>query len=1030
MVTLNETAPYLTGQVPGHDLDIENAREMVVKSIAMVVLGLAANYVIPAVVALSLTMKTVVTTASYVWMVGWALYGIVPLVIRAVSNIFEWLSGQQELVDRFVSNLKYDLLRGSIPQVLVDLRQAGQWVGLPRATRTRILVQLHALHGHEGECIRKFAANAHTLFEDYLDLRGHIMHERYREALRLYENKKEEEFGLLYEAARLDWRNYYPQQLQTIDALKNMIRSIEEAWRSGDESRVFQIIDQGRNRNEACAVVATRNPEWGPVFMTKYQAWAKEHRIAELVTQLHDCVLSESPPQVLVWARKNLKPDEETAVLDRFKARYEHGSEKLQQFSAHGQQCLEMIEMMHTNIVQWKNFKEAIKPFQLGQDTFFQLALAALKIERSGARYPKEFDDFLQSVEEIENIVKMGESGGVNNIVHLCKSEHVALAFEVVHARNSTRGKIIDEFKKMYMLRVELEQALTESHSNVYHCIIRHLSTVTLNELRCWLEVTRSNSSLNSRAQKALWELSHVESILDAIRQNKITQAKRLFSQLDTYGFLIACFDAIPDVQAEQRMLIQTFFFQNLQENFQYEWNRGLLEEEAETVISQNEWIEEPLRKSSLGKLSEKEFSEATQKVKGLLPKEQHADVDAIELLCNYELNRSHLTKGIQDVVIPVKPSKSNLIDLLSLFDAVNFNQPDQSRYYDPAIQFKEDYSVSSIRNQLRQDLRDTGRYGTADALGVALEERMPDAIKRNLRSQLNEFIQRVKNKIAYTGTPTQGSSQLTLFYDTIDNALCHVIVKLKELPDTEESKAIKADTIIQILRAASHCGPRIYEMAIKRYRVRVLEKKEQENDAIYDLLGEYRGVLFESRLPPPSGETIVYYSKLIAGLGVELGIPGAGVLSQGGGTQFNMGGDFDRDRDRKRFFAYYNPFSIAIWVTQQMSKSELIDFCKAHIPSSWQPQAIEEATKMVTTMRHENKDVAVIAKALQEKHEIGVEKGKSPEEAIQAERQSLYLEKEVVEDMHAKSMKIKPRAIINALVAAGVLNKVAKITP
>jgi len=401
------------------------------------------------------------------------------------------------------------------------------------------------------------------------------------------------------------------------------------------------------------------------------------------------------------------------------------------------------------------------------------------------------------------------------------------------------------------------------------------------------------------------------------------------------------------------------------------------------------------MQQGHFSKISESALREMGKKIAPFFTPGERDDIEALIILMKYKLNPEHLKKGIAFTVIPSKKRSTNISTLLTYFDTINFTRPRGSHYYNPFIEFREDYGAIGDNH---------------------------DRLQRTLRDQLELFIKRVKDKIPYSGTPSAGSSALYDFYTTIENALGNVIEKIDSIRDQEERAYIIADTIIHILRAASHCGPRIHETAIKRYHVRCLGRKADDIEAVYDLASEFRGIIAESRLPPLGSETILYYSNLVRSLGEEFNLPGWEILANNHSPYGSEA--FKKERDRKRFFAFYNAATSASWITKGMKKEDLITLCGNYIPHSFEPEVIVKARETISALKREGKNEQEIKQALQSQYEIYFTPAQSAEEVVASERKGMYLESVTAVDAKGK-YSIKPEAILEALHVAEVLMKV-----
>jgi len=174
-------------------------------------------------------------------------------------------------------------------------------------------------------------------------------------------------------------------------------------------------------------------------------------------------------------------------------------------------------------------------------------------------------------------------------------------------------------------------------------------------------------------------------------------------------------------------------------------------------------------------------------------------------------------------------------------------------------IQLREDYNIQD-RDQALQG----AGWNDADLRAQEIRRQL----SQELETTLDTFINTGQRQEAYVGTPDAGTPALETFYTTIYQWLVPCFLK-KARNDGSEAKR---ESMIRLLRAASHCGPRSYDTAIKEYQARVLGRKANCNDQFYDLLSEIGASLQSQECPPPSNESIVYHSKFMHALGKEFG--------------------------------------------------------------------------------------------------------------------------------------------------------------
>jgi hypothetical protein len=175
-----------------------------------------------------------------------------------------------------------------------------------------------------------------------------------------------------------------------------------------------------------------------------------------------------------------------------------------------------------------------------------------------------------------------------------------------------------------------------------------------------------------------------------------------------------------------------------------------------------------------------------------------------------------------------------------------------------------------------------------------------------------------------------------------------------------------------------------------------------------------------------------VYYNKVIYALGEELGIPGFELIVSAGLPPFGnlLGGKFDAQRDRVRFFGRYAPSIIHDWIASDINqdedlRSKCLDWFKERAPASWTCDDITNAIDALADMKRENKGTGEIRQALLN-YGIQVSPEQSAEEAIDAQRREEYIAAEVSEIVDNKP-RIKLQSIYKMLEDLHVLQKVSE---
>lgn len=367
------------------------------------------------------------------------------------------------------------------------------------------------------------------------------------------------------------------------------------------------------------------------------------------------------------------------------------------------------------------------------------------------------------------------------------------------------------------------------------------------------------------------------------------------------------------------------------------------------------------------------------------------ASLDVIHL-AQYTINKGHLTKGEYQTRIPDKPEGVELETLLTFYDTINFSRPNDPEYYNPAS-FEQD----------------TGRFTFA--------------FQR--RAHLGTFINRVKLREHFLGTPDRGSPALITFHENIENAVTHSIKFIQDLSIAAEqenldakrvqARKLKAKLVIEILRAAGYCGGKYHATAFLQYNQIVRGIPPTFEDAVLETLASYREILLQQLVPQMADRLLDVhdFNQLMKLLGKELGIPGANMIDD-----FNdrYGRRFDKDTKRAEFFKLYTPIGvIKEWIGPKIAqevtfRNQLIDWYKLNVPPEWGLEKYRPIQDHVAHLRAHKASLQEIKEYLKQK-EIYFQ-GITPEEAIEDDRQMAYIALEVIVDMNAQPMRIKTEAI------------------
>ena len=407
--------------------------------------------------------------------------------------------------------------------------------------------------------------------------------------------------------------------------------------------------------------------------------------------------------------------------------------------------------------------------------------------------------------------------------------------------------------------------------------------------------------------------------------------------------------------------------------------------------------------------------------------------IESIMPSIQYDVDPRHYQRKVVPLHIPEGPIGIEINELIEWFHGTVPTIPFQQL----EKWFEDDYQIKSLKESMRKKIID-GRlqlakeHLSAEVLQLKIEEKCHQYVCSRLYRDLERYIDRIKTKQAYTGTPPADTSALDVFYENIERALKHVIKKINNMDHGERSLSTKTRALVDILQSAGHCGPRIQNVAIKNYREIVQEVPQTFENIIYQRLDDLRDKIIETALAPKGSESVVYYTRAVYALGKELGIPGFELVVSAGSLPFSqgLGGRFEELRDRVRFFGRYVPSFIHEWIALDINqdmdlRSKCLEWFKERVRVDWTSEDVTNARASLAVMRHENWGPAEIREALLG-YGIQVNAGQSPEEAIEDRRREDYVAAEVTEVVDNRP-RIKLQSIYKMLEELYVLRKVSE---
>ncbi|HXF28461.1 MAG TPA: hypothetical protein VN457_01305, partial [Chlamydiales bacterium] len=1008
-------------------------------------------------------------------------------------------------------------------ETLVYLKQNEEWNQFQYFERLRILHSTY-VNRPAGQ-LEKYEIlhyRGQELLDDLLQLQTKTIeyittgteHDYFYEALAYYKSNRRN-FEILIEIIKCDsFLKDVPQLLSSYEAIAKIVKDIKQAHTHPAQlPACMQALETFSFDKQSLIVEAVRlvDSNAGYDFLRAYLE--KKHAETELARNVEtmanfiegiDKHVAETCATLLfgfgscpaVWPSLDLPKQQ--AVLKQCIQLHGKENANIRALATLADDWMHVGKMMSLNIDK-NDYYQVLKFYRENKDSTFEVLWKAIKMKWPQHQSIKNFHDFYATLTEIDLSLRTGQLLCAQQKLSHMHREQAKIAIDALKERNPHIADDITTFSQGLLERLKirdaLEDALKKSDGSKKYIdvfvenaskLARPNWTTLLEDVQVFHKDTLAMAHITARIKEANTWLEEADRLGQAIDEYDQTKIKAIVRKPDfSYSTATFVIQSTDRLSCAQTLLLCALLWRHLQTQMQTQSERpqiisddklqleAFLTRDFELAQTHDRLVQ-ILRASPLTQLSEQQYLTAMQTAKTLLPANEKEHIDAIDFLFRFHLNPFHFTKGAENIVVPPKPDGVTIQQLVELFNTINFTNPNAPHYYDPEVQFKDDYNLPLLRVEIKEAISqeiseailneaqvqlhnnrpelseeqledaaeqewpaarlqaEVARRKPADQMELEITRRLPQARKNKLRKWLKTFINRVVNRTVYEGTPKAGSPALGPFYSTIENALCHVIHTLQALPHVEETDKknqhlLIADTMIHILRASTHCGPRIYDTAIKRYKARVLNKVEHEADQVYDLAAEYRGILAESKMPPPTNETILYYERFIHVFGAEFGIPAAHIPNQPDAlaADYVNGGDCEVERDRRRFLACYNPYSVASWLTSQMSRDDLITLCGAYVPASFMPQLIVDAKATMARMKAEKKSEAEIIKALKDKHEIyAAPQQKTAEVVIADWRRGMYIEVEVVEDMNVMPMKIRPKAITEALITARVLTK------
>ncbi len=325
--------------------------------------------------------------------------------------------------------------------------------------------------------------------------------------------------------------------------------------------------------------------------------------------------------------------------------------------------------------------------------------------------------------------------------------------------------------------------------------------------------------------------------------------------------------------------------------------------------------------RARVGRASENSYTAEIAKLKKLYPKFAN-EVNNFDFSVRFTFDKHHVAESAAVLVIPPAPAGFKVGQLMTIFEGINFHDSTKEPYYNPAEHFKSDMDTTNLNNITRDALRE----------------------------QLQLFVNRIKDKQGFFGTPPKDSAALKEYYETIEKAITNVLKKLSELGDTPEAQAKKAKIIISFIQASTHCGTAPYVSSLGMFKEIVQGKSPNYKESCLETLAEFRGIIAEG-IPPAGNESVEHFKKFMLVLGKKLNLPMANLFTaEAGLARFGAMG-FDERRDEAIFWQRYSASAIHSWLVSSVNgnaeeRDKCIEWLKANLQATWSGKATFDAVR------------------------------------------------------------------------------------
>lgn len=272
------------------------------------------------------------------------------------------------------------------------------------------------------------------------------------------------------------------------------------------------------------------------------------------------------------------------------------------------------------------------------------------------------------------------------------------------------------------------------------------------------------------------------------------------------------------------------------------------------------------------------------------------------------EIDVSHITTNELKIDVSIVPAEVAVDELLPMYDAINFDQPLNPGYMAPLSRTEANTTYT----------------------------------KEDLRTSLQKFIDHVKGRVAFLGTPpAYDTPRLMAFYEQIESGVRFSIYKVnKELQEFRQSRGEdpaayvgadrekyknlleeRARVVINLAIAGKHCGARYMGESMEIYSSLTGEidvSKGSLQETLTELLAAKRKEIATKQIYAHFGSNTHGYGKYMSSLGSILALPGTANIIE------HLSSGLDKSRFLKEFFKDYTVDYILDSIQEKVKKSQL----------------------------------------------------------------------------------------------------------